>query len=480
MNLSEDQNQAADAILAGENVFLTGEAGTGKSTVINYVRPKIDNMVMLAPTGLAALNVGGSTIHRFLGLKIGVQEPDSYVCSSRHKESIQAADVIGIDEVSMVRIDLFSIIDEALRKACDSTEPFAGKQIVCIGDFFQLPPIVREPRQYEDNTFNERVWLDENFGENATYAFESKAWKAANFSFQNLTTVHRQDDKRFINALNKIRRGDTSGLSYINKKAKKEAIKNAVVLTSTNDKAEAANTLAMRNLTTYKTTAFKCNAIVKGEFPESEYPMPSALELCEKARVIFTSNDNESPVPRYVNGDTGTVIKRNEPGVDVRKDNNGEIVTVFKYKWEREAYRVVKDERGKKKLLKYVVGTFEQLPLKPAWAITAHKSQGQTLDKAHVNMPTTFANGQLYVALSRCKSIDNLSLQTKLLPSALKTSEKVIKFYDRRGGVRNGAGRKASKWPVGTKLKVMRMPANIESEITEFAIKLLNQKNVKG
>ncbi len=454
VTLDNEQQQVLEALLRGENVFLTGEAGTGKSTILEEFRQRMEDedCVFLAPTGIAAVNIHGTTIHSFLEFPPGLLTPETMddIGSSKKKAIVRATRTIVVDEISMVRSDLFTCMDLRLRKLAignAKAKPFGGRQIVVVGDFFQLPPVVKTDVEIE--------YLQQLGG---CYAFQTELWKKANFHCFCLTTVHRQqDDRRFAKILNQIRHGrlleeviptaDGTGMTTAAAALNICAERNRslphlpVCLTTTNREAQAINAREKARL---EGEGGFFQASVTGHFAEGDFPTESALELKPGARVMLLCN-KRSPDGEflYVNGDLGVVTKVNveesEP-VTVQLDKGTEV-TVGPNAWSNYEYYMEDDQVLKKRCVRQrVVGTFEQLPLKLAYAVTIHKAQGLTLECVDLKLGNgCFAHGQLYTALSRCRSINGLRISRKISNDDLLLDRDVIEFYKKLNAPAAGA-----------------------------------------
>lgn len=442
MELSKEQKTALQLMQSGRNVFLTGSAGTGKSTVINeFKRSTTKKLVIVAPTGVAALNIGGQTIHSFFMLAPGlITEPEPLKFKAK-KEIIRMVDTIIIDEISMVRSDVFAAIDKRCKEVAlpkDRFKPFAGKQVICCGDFFQLSPIV--------GCNIEADWLNENL--NGEFAFQTDLWKAAAFNNIVLKESFRQkDDIRFLSILNHVRHGtlnqkaidvDTDKLSSIDALNKlctvrKQFSHTPTRLCTTNREVQSINNEARAKI---NNPVVRFQAIVSGKFDEDNYPTEAELQLKIGCRVMILCN-KRSPDGDfvYVNGDCGEImdIKNHqfESKVKIRLDT-GEDVWVGTCEWQNKKYVLDRDHfSGKTIIRQEVIGTFVQLPLKLAYAITIHKAQCMTLDCVDLRLGSgCFAHGQLYTALSRARSINGLQLERNILSNDLVLDDRVIDFYN--------------------------------------------------
>jgi ATP-dependent DNA helicase PIF1 len=415
-----DEYKAVESFLnAGcPAVFVTGNAGTGKSTLIQYLRTVLKKkMVVVAPTGVAALNVGGATIHSFFQFPPKIHE-DEDIKLVYDRKLYQKLDFLIIDEVSMVRCDLMDSIDKFLRKNRSSDMPFGGVQLLLIGDLFQLPPVV--PR-------HEMVVLNSK-GYASPYFFSSFSLQKSSMVPVELTSVCRQDDNHFISLLNRIRTGDDieTTIAKLNAKCyQRKDVSTDITLTCTNNRSDQINMKELHQIPE-KEYAFKGE--IKGRFSLEEDKLPSPFDLRLKvgARVMFTKNDDNR---RWVNGTLGIIrtIDRESVGIELVTDHKGKIYDVQRITWEtyKYAYDPVKD-----KIVAEKVGAYTQYPLMLAWAVTIHKSQGKTLDNVLVDLGNAaFASGQVYVALSRCRSMAGISLQRPIRKTDVKCDPVIKRFY---------------------------------------------------
>lgn len=412
--LSPEQREIFERIeTTREHVFVTGRAGTGKSTILNHLAWNTSKTIAVcAPTGVAALNVGGQTIHSLLRLPIGVVADHKLEQSDELRKMLSAIDTLVIDEISMVSADLMDAIDRALRQArARKHDPFGGVQILMFGDPYQLPPVPpRDP--------HERAYFHDTY--RSLWFFDAHVWQSTPVNVCELNEVHRQDDDRFINILGAIRHGvvDEEMANELNAAgSRSNPPSDAITLATTNATVNAIN---RKRLDEIPGKSLRAKAEVTGEFRESAYPADEELELKVGARVMFLRND---PDGRWVNGTLGTV-SRIDGTVWVEVGN--EEFEVDPAVWERFQYRY---DPETKKLEKDVVAEFEQFPLRLAWAVTVHKSQGHSYDEAIVDLGRrAFTAGQTYVALSRIRSIDGLYLTRALQPADVIVDRDVARF----------------------------------------------------
>lgn len=415
--LNHEQEKALELLESGRNIFLSGEAGTGKSYVINeYIRKYRDTkkIIVCAPTGIAAIAVGGATIHRVFGAPLGVCRPGD--CNKSPDGALIESDVIIIDEISMCRFDLFEYVIRTIRRAEELSEENDNrtdrrKQIIVVGDFYQLPPVLTKQDREQMSLFWKNI-PDEGF------AFQSSLWKEEDFTCVLLHEIVRQKgDEIFVKNLNKIRIGDVEGLSWFNENVDRAPLSDGIYLCGKNADASELND---ERIAALPGEGKSFQAVISGSVEKSDKMTEDTLLLKNGMQVMtLINNDSEG----YQNGSIGKIISINEGSIDVRL-GNGKQVNVSPYEWEITDYEI-KDG----KLVQVVVGTFKQLPIKPAYAITIHKAQGQTYSCANV-IPDCFAVGQLYVALSRVTSASKMSLAHEIRSSSLKVSLSVKRFYD--------------------------------------------------
>ncbi len=407
------------------NIFLTGKAGTGKTTLLRNIVKEVDKRtVIAAPTGVAALNAGGVTLHSLFQLPFGAYIPNQQTTNlsqrriSKNKLAlIRSIELLIIDEISMVRADVMDSIDQTLRTIRRSPKPFAGVQLLMIGDVQQLSPICRDEEW--------RVLRDHY---SSPYFFDSHALRKTAYVSIELDEIFRQRDSHFTDMLNAIRENRMTRKIFeeLNRRHIPEFEPSDdddyITLTTHNHTAVTINT---RKLAELKHPTYRFEAKVSGDFVESTYPNDSILELKLGAQVLFIKND-VSPQKRYYNGMLGSVIDITEKSVTVQPKNGDEPIRVESQQWENIDYRI-NDDGDMEQSIK---GTFLQMPLKCAWAITIHKSQGLSFDRAIIDASGSFAHGQVYVALSRCRSLDGMVLRTPISSSSIVGDHLVEQFCD--------------------------------------------------
>lgn len=406
--------------VGGRFIFVTGKAGTGKSTLLReFVNSTRLNTVVVAPTGLAAIQVGGQTIHSFFLFPFGPLTNDSetvplFKRGHPRRRLIERIDCLVIDEVSMVRADVLDAIDFSLRINMETDQPFGGKTVVAFGDIRQLEPVVQGGADL--------AMIQDRFA--SQFFFDSEVLMKTGIDVWQLETVYRQQDPEFLWALERIRQADGSELSYFNDRVGARLDQeHPVVLTATNSRADSIN---WRNLTALPGATRVYTAEKSGKF-ERDFPADPLLNLKPGAQVMFVKNGR-----LWSNGSLGTVQALSDSSVDVKIDG-GELVTVEPEKWEKTRYSW---DSASGRIGKDVVGEFVQIPLRLAWAVTIHKSQGLTLESAVVDLDVrAFAHGQVYVALSRCRSISGLSLARPIKSEDLVVHPRIEEF-ERRAKIR--------------------------------------------
>lgn len=427
-----------------QNIFLTGKAGTGKTTFLKYIRENCPKqMAVIAPTGVAAINAGGVTIHSFFQLPLSPFVPETRGFTSGNEETMNRHSLLGrlrlnsekkkilqelelliIDEISMVRCDTLDAIDCILKHfRKQNNEPFGGVQCLFIGDMYQLPPIIPD-----------REWslLSEFYP--SPYFFDCRALKDRQPTYIEFNKIYRQSEGQFINLLNQIRNNELNpeGFALLEKRLmprfKPQAGEGYITLTTHNQKADLINLEELQKL---PGKSFSYHAEIEGEFYERSYPADNHLQLKEGAQVMFLRNDIEKN-KKYFNGKIGVVTKleRDKIFVCCAHENTEievkiEIWENIRYSWNK-ASRVLEEE---------VMGTFKQYPLRLAWAITIHKSQGLTFDKAIIDAGDSFSSGQVYVALSRCSNLEGMVLQSRIQNISLRCDQRIVQFSKNKNSI---------------------------------------------
>ncbi|MCB0547649.1 MAG: helix-turn-helix domain-containing protein [Phaeodactylibacter sp.] len=408
------------------SIFLTGKAGTGKTTFLHKIKEEAPKrMAIVAPTGVAAINARGMTIHSFFQLPFGPYLPGNAREAARQRRFsrekirlIRSLDLLVIDEVSMVRADLLDGIDDVLRRYKDPSKPFGGVQLLMIGDLHQLPPVVKDEEWY---------LLRDHY--RTPYFFGSQALQQTQPVVVELKHIFRQSDNTFIRLLNKVRNNeiDSEVLSTLNSRfdplfqAGEED--GYITLTTHNASAHEINAQKLADIPE-KTHTFQ--AEISGDFPTHAYPADEALELKTGAQVMFIKNDTE-PEKRYYNGKIGQITRIGKDEIYVLCPGETDPIVVLPAEWQNVKYTLNEDS---KEVTEDVVGTFTQYPLRLAWAITIHKSQGLTFERVILDAQAAFAHGQVYVALSRCKSFEGIVLISRITPTGIRTDSTVKNFSE--------------------------------------------------
>lgn len=410
IKLTASQKEALEALESGENVFLTGEAGTGKSYLLRHFVTKLKdkNVLLTAPTGIASLNIGGATLHRTFRLPIDVVSiKEDWIDVP---DVVRSADILIVDEISMCRIDIFERVLKTIKKANRQ-----DMQIVLVGDFFQLPPVVGKEKE-------EKKIFKEFYGDKV-FPFESELWTEFNFVTKKLREVVRQSDLEFIENLNKARYGDKSCISYFNE-LENEKTESPIEVCPTNRQADFINNTKLRLIDDYREQTYRAREeIYRKNFRlgAGDKVVPDSLTIKREAKVILCVNLAEKGV---FNGQIGVVKDFDDTSVLV--DFDGKMVEIERYEWVVKGYEA--DEDGKPYLVD--LASYRQIPLKLAFAITIHKAQGQTFKSAVIH-PDTWLAGQLYVALSRVADSKGLYLSKQIAQKNLIADQKVLDFYTR-------------------------------------------------
>ncbi len=420
-----------------DNLFLSGKAGTGKTTFLKQLKGRTHkSFIVLAPTGVAALNAGGVTIHSQFLFPFGTYIPDAkfedqngfryfndYLLARKHplnnvrKQVLKQIDLLVIDEISMVRADLLDAVDYRLRRVKGNSLPFGGIQLLLIGDLFQLSPVVR----------NSEWQILKNYYESPHF-FSSLALKKSGFHAIELSKVYRQEDQEFVSFLNKLRSEGLTAkdIDFINSYQREAKDDSILKLVTHRNQADEINAKALKNI---EDQLFTYSAQLKDDFPESMYPVEEEIHLKLGARVMFIKNDWDGE--RFFNGKLAWVSKLEDSKIWV-KDEDGVEIEVPLHTWENTRYQLNPESQEMEETL---LGSFSQFPLRLAWAITIHKSQGLTFNEAEIDLGRVFAPGQAYVALSRLRSLDGLYLKHAMQPSAMQVDQQALNF------IKAGAGK---------------------------------------
>ncbi len=420
LQLAHDLVQYTD-----RNVFLTGKAGTGKTTFLHGLKGNTrKRMIVTAPTGVAAINAGGVTLHSFFQMPFGPFVPGSeaYDRGNRHKFNkdkiniIRTLDLLVIDEISMVRADLLDGVDAALRRYRRNDQPFGGVQLLMIGDLHQLSPVAKEADWSILREFYDSI-----------YFFGSNALRRTDLVSIELKRIYRQSDERFIDLLNRVRDNtlDPATLQELNSRFiphfTPDDDEGYITLSTHNSSAEAINKSRLQAL---RQKEHHFDAQIEGDFPEYSYPTSPALKLKKGAQVMFVRNDS-SREKRYFNGKIGKITRISDRTVFVKCTDDGCEIAVEPTAWENIKYKI---DPATREITEEKVGKFVQIPLKLAWAITIHKSQGLTFERAVIDAKAAFAHGQVYVALSRCKTLAGMVLSSPISPHVVRADETVSRF----------------------------------------------------
>ncbi|KIA82847.1 ATPase AAA [Kaistella solincola] len=422
-NLAEHTNRT---------IFLTGKAGTGKTTFLNdFVKKTQKKHIVVAPTGIAAINAGGVTIHSMFGLPLRTFIPTTDRIDSNLGNNIadlmqhfkyrkdklkllREIEIIIIDEVSMLRADVLDMMDFSLRSVRRNQQKFGGVQMLFIGDLYQLPPVVR------DEHFLSKYYKSPFF-------FESYALKEMPLITIELTTVYRQKDEKFLDILNDIRDGEVGDIDFETLNSRylpdfEPTDEPYVYLTSHNRMADEINQKKLQEL---KGKPYFYSADITGNFNENQYPNEEELQLKVGAQVMFIRND-ASADKKYFNGKLAEIMSLDEKEITVLIDGDDEVFTLKKETWEQKKYGL----DAQKNITENVLGSFQQYPIRLAWAVTIHKSQGLTFDRLIIDAGKSFASGQVYVALSRCRTLEGIVLKSKITPNVIFADRRVSQFQD--------------------------------------------------
>lgn len=415
------------ATQTNQNIFLTGKAGTGKTTFLHRLRETTDKqMAVVAPTGVAAINAGGTTIHSFFQLPITPFFPtelgrkeliSKQKMQSNKRRVLRELELLVIDEISMVRADVLDAIDTVLRHVrYRFTEPFGGVQMIVIGDMYQLSPVVQNEEWQILSQFYRGV-----------YFFNSVVFQEKPFVHIEFEKIFRQKDIGFIRLLNEVRNNRLSleGQKLLDSRYAPSFVPPTddtyIVLTTHNYKSDRINSEELRKISSNSTTF---QAEIRGEFPEKSFPAEEKLELKVGAKVMFIKNDTEFP-RRFFNGKIGVITAWGKGIIHVKCPEDEDTIAVIPMEWENVRYQA---DKTTLQVSEELLGSFKQFPLRLAWAITIHKSQGLTFDKAVIDAEAAFTAGQVYVALSRCRSLEGLVLLSKIDLASIRNDSEVLQF----------------------------------------------------
>lgn len=413
ININQEKLNLFNKIESSDkHFFVTGKAGTGKSLLLQYIKKHSSKKIVIAaPTGVAAINVGGQTIHSLFCIPPSFVAANSLQFNQKVAELLRHVDMILIDEISMVRADLMDAIDYRLRQSRDDSSPFGGVQIIMFGDLYQLPPIVSDRELHK--------YFSDNLG--GFHFFNASVWKNTDFEKHELQEVFRQKDQDFRDLLNAIRVGQKTPeiLKIVNDRISVDLPKSGFIhLCSTNSKANQINN---NKLAAIDEPEFTYKAIISGELDEKSYPAEETLVLKKGAQIMMLKNDFEK---RWVNGTLGTIASLSQNSVKV--EINGITYSVPVAVWKKIRYHYNRED---KTIEEEPISSFTQYPIRLAWAVTIHKAQGKTFDKIIVDLEGgSFAAGQTYVALSRCTSLEGVFLTDKIYSEDIKVDPDVVKF----------------------------------------------------
>ncbi len=422
-SLTKSQQNAFNLFKNGANIFLTGKGGSGKSFltrhIIEWCQGNGKSVMVCAPTGVAAQNIQGSTIHRAFKAPVGIIDTKGSMSSNKRCfdgkviKKLKKTSVIVIDEISMVRADLFCYVANTILFV--EKEYKKKIQLLVVGDFFQLPPVlVKEEKPAYEGLYG-----------NALFAFQTLQWSQLKLQTVVLVESMRQSDQKFVTALDHIREGIPE-FGVLSKCQADKEDPSAITICGTNKEAFNINDKNLRTLTKHGAKEHTYTAEVSGSLSPSEWPTEKELRLCEGARVIMLNND---PDGRWVNGSFATVKELVEDEDRMRVDiEDGNTVEIERYTWKIMEYQLEDDEKGEKKLVQRERASVNQFPMKLAWAISIHKSQGQTYDRVNVNVKSIFTYGQLYVSLSRCKTLAGMRIIGELTDNKVMACPEVIQF----------------------------------------------------
>ncbi len=471
------------------SIFLTGKAGTGKTTLLHHLKQHTRKKIAVcAPTGIAAMHAGGTTLHSLLHLPI-----QPYASTKKHlfspervmskpallqnlrmnkdkMELLRELELLVIDEISMVRSDLFEAASDVLKMVRRNPKPFGGLQLLLLGDLFQLPPVVID---------DEHEILNELYS--GIYFFNAPAYQELNPVFLELNQIYRQSDEQFIGLLNAIRTNSLTPENIALLDAMNQGYQpqeNAITLTTHNRTADELNKAALNQLAG---TTVTYDATFKGDFSEKAYPTDAVLQLKKNAKVMFVKNDTGME-KRYYNGMLATVEELNDDHIIVRTFDTQDLIRLEKNNWSNIRYKLNK-ESGE--IEEEELGRFSQFPIRLAWAITIHKSQGLTFDQVNIDAASAFASGQVYVALSRCRSLEGIRLLSKINPNEIKVDERIIQFHqqtineDELTQKLNTSSYQYSVSKLFTAFKLNNLP-NLFGQFIEAWNDTLAQKHIQG